>query len=90
MESSNNSANSANLANSANSSDLKDMIGNVIKNNDYNKKKIEKFIELCLTLEKIEISIENKSKKNLNELNEINKSIDDNIQTFKKICINTK
>lgn len=51
---------------------------------------IEKFKKFAILLDKIEISIKLKAKQNIKELQEIKNSIDEDIEIFKLICLNTK
>ena len=70
--------------------ELKILIEDLIRQNENNKKKIDNIMKMLSILEKIEVSIQNKANDKINELEKINKGIDENIQIFKKICINTK
>ena len=60
------------------------------KINISNKKAIETFTKFSLLLDKIEISIKIKTKQNIEELNDIKNTINQDIKIFKEICINTK
>lgn len=73
-----------------NISEIKKWIEEIIQNNNINQNKINNYKKLFPMLDTIESSITEKAIKNKNELMDINKSIEENIEIFKNICINTK
>lgn len=70
--------------------ELEKYLDELMNINNSNKKNIDNFSKYFLLLDKIEKSIKIKVTQELNDLIEIKDSIDENIETFKKICINTK
>ena len=60
------------------------------KINISNKRAIETFTKFSTLLDKIEISIKIKTKQNIEELNDIKNTINQDIKIFKEICMNTK